>query len=504
MTASGTSPILQVEGVSKSFPGVRALVDVSLDVYPGEVVGLVGENGAGKSTLMKILSGAYKMDAGVIKLDGQPVQIANPRHAQDLGITIIYQEFNLTPNQTVATNIFLAREKTLPGFLGRLGLTSYPAMRQAAEALLERVDANFSPNALVRNLSVAQQQLVEIAKALATDARLIIMDEPTSALGEGEVQALMDIIRQLRDQGLGIIFISHHLDEVFEIADRIVVLRDGHRVAAMPTRDATIDQVIALMVGRSIEETFVRTKSEIGPPILEVRGLTRKGSIEDVSFDLRRGEILGIAGLVGSGRTELVRALFGADPITAGEIRVDGRPVHLSSPAEALEAGIGFVPEDRKRHGLILSQTVVRNIMLPNLDRLASGVFVRRGQAHEQAKTFVDRLNIRTPSLAQLVGRLSGGNQQKVVLAKWLASDPKILILDEPTRGIDVGAKAEVYAIMDQLASMGIAIIMVSSEMLEILQMSDRILVMREGRVAAILSREEASQERIMAYASPT
>jgi ABC-type sugar transport system ATPase subunit len=463
---------------------------------------MVGENGAGKSTLMKILSGAYKMDSGTIKLNGKNIHVANPRHAQDLGISIIYQELTLTPNQTVATNIFLAREKGMPGPLGQLGFTSYRAMRRATEILLKRVGANFSANILVRNLSVAQQQLVEIAKALAGDAKVIIMDEPTSSLGESEVRSLMGIIRQLREQGLGIIFISHHLDEVFEIADRLVVLRDGQCVAEKPIQDASINETVSLMVGRPIEETFIRTPSPIGQTVLEVKGLTRKGILEDINFDLKRGEILGIAGLVGSGRTELVRALFGADPITRGQILIDGKPVHLTSPAKALRVGIGFVPEDRKQHGLILPQTVQRNIMLPNLDSLSIASIVRRGQAQKQSKDFVERLNIRTPSLSQLVGHLSGGNQQKVVLAKWLASNPKILILDEPTRGIDVGAKAEVYAIMDKLASMGIGIIMVSSELLEVLQMSDRILVMREGRATAMISRQEASQELIMSYAS--
>jgi len=504
-TSSERAPLLEVKGISKAFPGVQALKDVDFEVYPGEVVALMGENGAGKSTLIKILSGAYRADAGSLWLDGKPFDPKDPRHSQMMGIAVIYQEFNLTPNQQVATNIFLGREPDMPGPLRYLSVVNRGHMVRETQRLLDTLGANFSPRALVKHLSVAEQQMVEIAKALAHDARIIIMDEPTSALGEDEVQVLFDLVRRLRDRGLGIIFITHRLDEVFQIADRIVVLRDGERVGGMPISEATPDKVISLMVGRSISDVFQKHPVEIGDVVLEVRGLTRHGVIEDISFTLRRGEILGVAGLVGSGRTEMARAIFGADRPDAGEIRIEGRPVTINSPADAVEAGLALVPENRKEDGLILMQTVRENIILPNLDALSGTLgVVDRGKANALASDFVNRLSIRTPSLRQRVEFLSGGNQQKTVLAKWLASTPKVLILDEPTRGIDVGAKAEVHALMTQLAEMGIGIIMISSELPEILGMSDRILVMCEGRVAAILDAGEATQEKIMAYASGT
>lgn len=502
MDVTSKTPLLQVLGVSKAFPGVQALEDVDFEVYAGEVVALLGENGAGKSTLMKILSGAYSMDRGGILMSGQPVTPDNPQHAQELGISIIYQEFNLTPNQSVATNIFLGREPYTSSFLGRLRFVDYRYMRREATRLLDQVGARFSPDVLVRDLSVAEQQMVEIAKALATKANVIIMDEPTSALGEEEVAVLFNIIRSLKEQGLGVIFITHRLEEVFRVADRIIVLRDGKRVGGMPIAEATPDKIIALMVGRSLEEVFHREEVTLGETVLEVRGLTRRGVIEDVSFELRRGEILGLAGLVGAGRTETVRAIFGADPIDAGEIYIGGQQITITSPEVAVEAGLALVPESRQAQGLVLIHSVARNIALPNLGRLFPDNVIRPERINQMGQQYVDRLNIRTPSLAQRVMYLSGGNQQKVVLAKWLASEPKVLILDEPTRGIDVGAKAEVHTIMSDLARQGIGIIMISSEMPEILAMSDRIVVMSEGRVAGILDRSEATQERIMAYAS--
>lgn len=502
MDATGKTPLLEVRGVSKAFPGVQALENVDFEVYAGEVVALLGENGAGKSTLMKILSGAYTMDQGEILMSGRPVTPDNPQHAQELGISIIYQEFNLTPNQSAATNIFLGREPYTGSFLGTLRFVDYRYMRREAARLLERVGARFSPDALVRDLSVAEQQMVEIAKALATKATVIIMDEPTSALGEEEVAVLFEIVKSLRDQGLGVIFITHRLEEVFRVADRIIVLRDGKRVGGLPIDEASPDKIISLMVGRSLEEVFYREEVNIGETVLEVRGLTRRGVIEDVSFELRRGEILGLAGLVGAGRTETVRAIFGADALDAGEIYIAGQQIMITSPEVAVRAGLALVPESRQAQGLVLIHSVARNIALPNLGRLFPNNVIRTNRIDRMGQQYVDRLNIRTPSLAQRVMYLSGGNQQKVVLAKWLASEPKVLILDEPTRGIDVGAKAEVHAIMSDLARQGIGIIMISSEMPEILAMSDRIVVMCEGRVAGILDRSEATQERIMALAS--
>jgi ABC-type sugar transport system ATPase subunit len=376
------------------------------------------------------------------------------------------------------------------------------AMRREAARLLQRVGARFSPDDLVRDLSVAEQQMVEIAKALADKADVIIMDEPTSALGEEEVAVLFDIVRSLKEQGLAIIFITHRIEEVFRLVDRIVIFRDGRRVGGMPIAEATPEGIIALMVGRSLEEVFQRSKAQTGETVLEVRGLTRRGVIEDISFSLRRGEILGIAGLVGAGRTETVRAIFGADPLDAGEIFIDGQRIEITSPEVAVKAGLALVPESRQQQGLMLIHSVERNITVPNLDRLFPNRLINQDKARQLSQDYVNRLNIRTPSLDQQVMFLSGGNQQKVVLAKWLANEPKVLILDEPTRGIDVGAKAEVHAIMNNLAHQGIGIIMISSEMPEVIAMSDRILVMSEGRVAGILDRAEATQERIMTYAS--
>lgn len=497
------TPLLQVENISKAFPGVQALKDVDFEVNPGEVVALMGENGAGKSTLIKILSGAYRADAGTMYLGGASYDPKDPRHAQLEGIAVIYQEFNLTPNQDVATNIFLGREPDLPGPLRALSVVNRGKMVRETKRLLESLGANFSPRTLIKNLSVAEQQMVEIAKALSADARIIIMDEPTSALGEDEVRVLFDLVRRLRERGLGIIFITHRVDEVFTIADRIVVLRDGERVGELSIGDATTEKVIALMVGRDVSDVFQKKPVTPGDVVLEARGLTRHGTIEDISFTLRRGEILGIAGLVGSGRTEIARALFGADPLDAGEVLIDGQPVTINSPADAVRAGLALVPENRKEDGLILMQTVRDNITLPNLDALAGALgAVRRDRASEMASSYVDRLTIRTPSLRQRVEFLSGGNQQKTVLAKWLASNPKVLILDEPTRGIDVGAKSEVHALMSQLAEAGIGIIMISSELPEILGMSDRVVVVAEGRITAVLDAKEATQEAIMAYAS--
>jgi ABC-type sugar transport system ATPase subunit len=491
-----------MEGIFKAFPGVQALDNVDFEAEAGEVVALVGENGAGKSTLMKILCGAYYKDAGRIFLHGQETEIESPYHAQQLGIAIIYQEFNLTQNQSAAANIFIAREPRQRG-LGRFfNFVDRRRMEREAQEHLNRVGARVPSTALIRDLSVAQQQMVEVAKALAVDARILIMDEPTSALGEDEVETLFDIIGTLKEQGIAIVFITHRLEEVFRIADRVVVLRDGQRVGGMPIGEATPDKVIHLMVGRELTEMFHKEEAEIGEPLMEVRGLTRRGLVEDVSFSLRRGEILGFAGLVGAGRTETARLLFGVDRKDAGEIWVDGQQVRINSPVDAVAAGLGFVPEDRGLQGLVLKLPVLENVVLPTLNNHSRAGWMDQRGLRNTAQTYVDKLNIRTPHLRQKAMFLSGGNQQKVVLAKWLALQPKVLIMDEPTRGIDVGAKAEVHALMSQLAQAGMGIIMISSELPEILGMSDRVLVMHEGRAAAILDRAEATQEKIMAYAS--
>jgi ribose transport system ATP-binding protein len=496
-------PLLRVEKVSKAFPGVQALLDVDFEAYAGEVVALVGENGAGKSTLMKILAGAYQKDAGRIFLDGKEVTLENPHEAQMQGISIIYQEFNLTPNQSAAANIFMGRERKQRGLSGLLGLVDKRYQEEEAARLLEMVGAREPPTTLIRDLSVAQQQMVEIAKALAVESRVIIMDEPTSALGEDEVRVLFQIMRDLKKQGIATIFITHRLEEVFEVADRVVVLRDGLRVGGLTIAEATIDKIIAMMVGRElVEEIFHKEEARIGEVVLEARGLNRGKFVRDVSFTLRRGEILGFAGLVGAGRTETARLLFGVDQKDSGTILVDGEEVNVDSPHAAVQAGLGLVPEDRKLEGLVLLLPVRENIVLPTLDEFSQVGWVNKVRVRDTAQDYVDKLTIRTPHLDQQAMFLSGGNQQKVVLSKWLVSNPKVLIMDEPTRGIDVGAKAEVHAIMSNLAKSGMGIIMISSEMPEILAMSDRILVMYEGRATAILDRSEATQEKIMAYAS--
>jgi ABC-type sugar transport system ATPase subunit len=492
-------------GISKHFPGVQALQEVSLEVAPGECLALVGENGAGKSTLMKILSGVYAPDGGQIFLDGEPVTLHNPHQAQQLGISIIYQEFNLFPNLTVAENVFIGREPSTAGAV------RWRMLRQETASLLGRFGVHLDPGAIVRNLSVAQQQMVEIAKALSYNARIVIMDEPTSALTPMEVDALLGIIRGLKAQGLGIIFITHRLEEVFAVADRITVLRDGQNAGDLPVADATPERVVHLMVGRHLSDLFHKESSAtLERVVLEVRGLSRTGTARDpaavvldnVNLQVRAGEIVGLAGLVGSGRTELARAIFGADHFDQGEVLIDGRPAGITSPREAIRAGIGLVPEDRKLQALVLQLAVRENISLGNLGRLSRFGFVRRPAERRLAGGFVQQMQIRTPSLDQKVVNLSGGNQQKVVIAKWLALEPKVLIMDEPTRGIDIGAKAEVHQLMNELAQRGVAILMISSELPEVLGMSDRVLVMRRGTIAGELSRADATQERVMALAT--
>jgi len=502
--------LLRMEHVSKSFPGVQALDDVSLDVDYGEVLGLVGENGAGKSTLMKILSGVYQADSGTIHLNDQVVHIHNPHQGQQLGISIIYQEFNLMPNLSVMENVFVGRET------GRFGFVNRGELRAQTRRLLDRLGVPLNPNAIVRDLSVAEQQMVEIAKALSLQVKVLVMDEPTSALSETEVNRLLGIMRDLKRDGMGVIFISHRLEEVLTICDRVTVLRDGHNAGTVDAKDASEDSLIRMMVGRSRSELFhseERFEAEATAPlaedfVLEVRGLSRQGTVmdeaaivlDDVSFTLRRGEILGFAGLVGAGRTETVRAIFGADKYDRGEILIDGKLAKIASPIDAIEYGIGFVPEDRKAQGLVLSLNVRDNAALPSLLQLSRLGFVRRGVEMKAVTEYAQRLQIRTPSLEQLVLRLSGGNQQKVVIAKWLMRKPRILIMDEPTRGIDVGAKAEIYRLMNQLVESGVSIIMISSELPEVLAMSDRIVCMSRGRVTAILNHAEATPEVVMRY----
>jgi ribose transport system ATP-binding protein len=491
--------LLSVEHISKSFPGVRALDDVTLEVRAGEVHALVGENGAGKSTLMKILTGALPKDAGVIRLDGQAVSIQNPADALALGISMIHQELTLVPYLDVGQNIYLGREPLLP-----LGRIHWKTLYEQARQQLERLQIDLDPHRIVANLSIAQQQMVEIAKALSGQARLIIMDEPTSSLTERETDRLFALIRSLRQQGVTIIYISHRIEEIFAIADRVTVLRDGKCVGTYEVSQVTPGDLVRKMVGRDIQELFQKEPAEKQNLVLEVKHLTGAGCLKDISLGLRRGEILGLAGLVGSGRTRLSRALFGAEQIEQGEIWIEGRQVTMDSPETAIRHGIGLVPEDRKSQALFLNMAVEANIVISALPRLAHAGIIDYARAHALALEYVKKLDIRTPSLSQLTKNLSGGNQQKAVIARWLTLNPRILILDEPTRGIDVGAKAEIHALMSQLAKQGMGILMISSELPEVLGVSDRILVMREGRMVGEFSRGEATEDKIMLAATGT
>jgi inositol transport system ATP-binding protein len=497
-----TTPLLKVTALSKHFPGVQALDNVSLEILPGEVHALLGENGAGKSTLIKILSGVYQPDNGSIEIDGQKVIVTNPHHAQQLGIVTIYQEFNLVPSLTIAENVFIGREPGSGGFV------NWGEMRRQTYELTERLGIHLDPMRLVRDLSVAEQQMVEIARALSMKSRLIIMDEPTSALSDHEVTILFKIIGELRRQGLSIIFITHRLEEVLTVCDRITVLRDGRNAGYADVKNVNQNDIIRMMVGRSVDELFRRDKPQkSGEVALRVEGLTRRATaqdinareLRDITFDVRRGEILGIAGLVGAGRTELARAIFGADPFDSGKIIMDDKPLTIRSPRDAIRYGIGLVPEDRKQQALFLGLAVRENLSIATLASLLQwGMFVRTEDELSMMERYRRMLNIRMASGDQRIANLSGGNQQKVVIARWLAMQPKVLIIDEPTRGIDVAAKAEVHMLLNELANNGIAVVMISSELPEILSVSDRIITMREGHLTGEILRAQANEEKLM------
>ena len=491
--------ILEAESIDKRFPGVHALDTVSLSVASGEVHAVVGENGAGKSTLMKVLSGAQGPDRGTIRVDGHDVSIESPRAAQELGIITIYQELSLVDALSVGENIFLGDLPTRPGASWQV---DWPAVWRRSTELLGRVGARVRPQTLVRNLSVAQKQMVEIARALARNVRVLILDEPTSSLTERETEKLFEIINQLKSRGVGVIYISHRLGEVFQIAQRVTVLRDGKVVGSLPVREASEDMLVRMMVGRDLSRLFTEAKVSDAPVRLEVRGLCRRGVLDNVSFSVRGGEVVGLAGLVGSGRTELARCLFGADMVNSGEILLDSSVVNIRTPGDAVDLGIALVPEDRKLQALILGMGVRENLSLPMLDRLGSPFVPSRTRERALVSEYIKNLRIRTPHMEQRVSALSGGNQQKVVIARWLATKPKVLILDEPTRGIDVGAKAEVHALIARLAEQGVAILMISSELPEIMGMSHRILVMCSGRIVADIPRHHATEESIMAAAT--
>ncbi len=494
--ASSRQPLLEMQGITKSFPGVQALQGVSLSLEPGEVLGIVGENGAGKSTLIKVLGGAHRPDQGRIVLDGQEVSFRSPSAAQQAGVSIIYQEFNLIPDLTVRENLFLGRERTHFGFV------QASREHQEAQQLFQKLGLPIDPSARCRQLTVAQQQTVEIAKALSIQARIVVMDEPTAALTTQEVKCLFAVIAELKKRGLGIIYISHRLDEVFAVADRVLVLRDGQHVGTDRVKDLTRARLIEMMVGRSLDSEFPKQAAPRGPERLRLVDLCRGERVQNVNLNVHAGEVLGLAGLAGAGRTETMRLVFGADQQTSGSIYVNGQLVQIRSPRDAIRHRICLLTEDRKAQGLILNHSARHNYALPNLGRLSRGPFLNQRRERAELSDYIRDLKIRISSQEQLVGTLSGGNQQKIVLAKWLAKNADIIIFDEPTRGIDVGAKYEIYLLMNRLAAEGKAIIMISSELPEVLGMSDRILVMHEGRIKGeITNVAAASQQDILSLA---
>ena len=500
MTASvaPTTPLLEVRRVTKRFPGVTALSNVSLTLGTGEVLALIGENGAGKSTLMKILAGVQEPDEGELLIDGRAERVDSVQTAQRLGIALIHQELNLSDNLDVGANIFLGREPLKRGLIDRQKIHN-----DSAE-LLKRVGLDVSPDTLVNRLPIGQQQLVEIARALSINARVLIMDEPTSSLSTHETERLFEVVKDLRQKGVSVIYISHRLGEVKELADRVTVFRDGQNAGDLSRNEITHDRMVQLMVGRDISQFYGRKPHNAGDVVLQVESLRTPAHPDNaLDFSVRSGEIVGVAGLVGAGRTEMLNVLFGVDPAVAGSIRVGGRPCQMSSPRDAIAAGLALVPEDRKQQGLVLEMAVRTNIGLAGLKRhQKSGGFLNDAQEGRDSAAMIEKLRIKTPNERQVVQYLSGGNQQKVVLGKWLSMQPKVLLLDEPTRGIDIGAKQEIYLLMEELAEQDVAILFVSSEMEEILGMSDRTLVMHEGRITGELQRDELSEEAVMQLAT--
>jgi ribose transport system ATP-binding protein len=499
MAAPAATPLVAMAGIDKAFPGVMALKGARFELMPGEVHALMGENGAGKSTLMKILAGIYQKDRGAILVDGNPAELASPKAAQELGIGIIHQELSLMPDLTAAQNILIGRE---PRRLGGLLLDEAGLNAQAGD-ILKSMHLVLDPRTVVGGLTIAKQQMVEIAKALSYRSRVLIMDEPTAALTDAEINELFTIIRQLKAEGVGIVYISHKMDELKRIADRVTVMRDGETVGTVPAAETPVGTIISMMVGRTLTEEVAHVPDlSTAPVALEVRGLTRGREIRDVSFDVKQGEILGFAGLMGAGRTEVARAIFGADPLESGEVFVHGKSVSIRQPQDAVRAGIGYLSEDRKHFGLATGMDVRNNIALPSLSRFTgAGGILREGAMRETAVGYISQLAIKTPSDRQEARLLSGGNQQKVVIAKWLLRDCDILIFDEPTRGIDVGAKSEIYKLLNGLADQGKAIIVISSELPEVLRLAHRIAVMCEGRLTGFLP-GGASQEEIMRLAT--
>ena len=486
--------ILTMKGIDKSFPGVHALDHVDLEIRKGEVHALMGENGAGKSTLMKVLTGIYSKDSGSITYEGKEVEFTSPRDAQDAGIVIVHQELNMLNHLTVAQNIFIGRE------IMNGKLINDAKMNEEAAKLFKQLNIDIDPKEKMGNLTVGKQQMCEIAKAISHEAKVIIFDEPSAALTEAEIEELFKIIRDLRDKQLGIVYISHRMDEIKVITDRVTVMRDGSYVGTLITKDCTKDDIINMMVGRVIYED-PKTESNVAPDapvVLKVEHLNAGKMVQDVSLELHKGEILGFSGLLGAGRTETARALFGADPKESGDIYVNGKKVDIKSPMDAVKCGIGYLSEDRKRYGIVVAKSVAENSTMASMENFMNGIFINKKKENEIAKKYVNDLKTKTPGVDQLVVNLSGGNQQKVVIAKWLVRNCDILIFDEPTRGIDVGAKSEIYHLMNELVAEGKSIIMISSEMTEILRMSDRIVVMCEGKKTGEIDISEATQENIM------
>ncbi|GAA1760161.1 MULTISPECIES: sugar ABC transporter ATP-binding protein [Streptomonospora] len=496
MTAA---PLLRMTGVSKAFPGVQALTDVHLELRSGEVHALMGENGAGKSTLIKMLAGVHTPDSGTIEIDENPVSISTPQRAVDLGIAVIHQELNLAPNLTVAQNLALGREPRT-----RFGLLDRARIRREAAAKLERVGGGIDPDTVLGTLSVGMQQVVEIARAVAQNARLLVLDEPTAALSETEAQRLFSLVEEMRGRGMGLLYISHRMEEVYRLADTVTVLRDGHWVGTSPRTELEPEDIVTRMVGRTLTDLYARRRQEPGEPVLEAEGIGDGAGIGPVDLTLRAGEVVGLGGLIGAGRTELAQLLFGAARARRGRLRVGGRPVHHRSPLDATRNGVAYVPESRKEQALFPDMSIRDNVVTTGLGlgQVSDLGVLRRGRVSRRVASQIDALRVRCSSVLQRVAELSGGNQQKVVLGRWLAVSPRVLLLDEPTRGVDVGAKQEIYRIVDRLAAEGVAVLVISSDLPELLGISDRVLVMRNGTVAAELSRAEATEEAVMLHAT--
>lgn len=490
----GNNIVLEMKSITKAFPGVLALNSVEIDLRKGEVLGILGENGAGKSTLIKILAGVYQMDSGEILMEGRNVTFKNPQDANNAGIRVIYQELNTLEALTIAENIFLGELNNDTPFR----TVNWRMLNKMASGVLSRLDVDLNPRTVMEDLTIAEKQVVEIAKAIWKEAKILVMDEPTAALSEKDTQTLFNVIRLLKKSGHSIIYISHRLDEIFEITDRVTVLRDGNKIATVNTSETNRDELIRVMVGRELKDMYPKRKVPIGDVVLEVENLNVEDKLYDISFELREGEILGVFGLLGSGRTELVNALFGVIPKQSGRIKVNGKFVNIRNPIDARENKLGLVPLDRKNEGLALILSVKENLTLSNIEDLGTGMLINKRNEEQKAIRWINEVNIKTPSIMTEINSLSGGNQQKVVLAKWLESGSKIMILNEPTRGIDVGAKVEIYQLMESLCEKGAGIIMVSSELHEILSIADRVIVLNEGKLVAEFKQEEASQEKLM------